>query len=124
MGCVRRLPHAVSTAGGESAAAIIGAMSLAPVDPVNLAVICGRFGVRRRQLFGSATEPGTPADRDVDLLVEFIPGQAPGAFALVDLQDELSALFGGRPVDLAFASILRNPYRKRAIEPQWRPLFG
>ena len=99
-------------------------MSLAPVDPVNLAAICGRFGVRRLQLFGSATEPGTPADREVDLLVEFIPGQAPGAFALVDLQDELSALFGGRPVDLAFASILRNPYRKRAIEPQLRPLFG
>ncbi len=94
------------------------------VDKKHLAFICGRFGVSRLRLFGSATDAALRDDSDVDLLVEFIPGQAPGAFALVDLQDELSALFGGRRVDLAFASILRNAYRRRAIEPQLRPLYG
>lgn len=95
-----------------------------PVDADRLAVICRRFGVCRLQVFGSAATGADAADSDVDLLVEFGPGEVPGAFALVDLQDALSALFGGRPVDLAFRSILNNPYRRRAIEPQLRPLFG
>ncbi len=99
-------------------------MTLASPDQSRLAAICQHYGVRRLRLFGSAAGPVQQPGSDVDLLVEFIPGQAPGAFALVDLQDELSALFGGRPVDLAFASILRNPYRQRRIEPQLRPLYG
>ena len=41
----------------------------------------------------------------------------------VDLRDALSQVFDGRPVDLAFAGSLDNPYRRRAIEPQLRPLF-
>ena len=41
----------------------------------------------------------------------------------MDLQDELSAAFNGRKIDLAFPSVLDNPYRRRAIEPQLRPLF-
>ena len=95
-----------------------------PVDGDRLPMICRRFGVRRLQMFGSSATGAETVDSDVDLLVEFVPGEAPGAFALVDLQDALSDLFGGRPVDLAFRSILNNPYRRRAIEPQLRPLFG
>lgn len=93
-------------------------------DPTRLATVCERYGIRRLQMFGSAAEGATELARDIDLLVEFIPGRAPSAFALVDLQDELSALFDGKPVDLAFPSILRNPYRQRAIEPQLRVLYG
>lgn len=99
-------------------------MPQALVNADRLAMICRRFGVRRLQLFGSSATAAETVDSDVDLLVEFVPGEVPGAFALVDLQDELSDLFGGRPVDLAFPSILNNPYRRRAIEPQLRPLFG
>ncbi|MBK6865601.1 MAG: nucleotidyltransferase domain-containing protein [Ideonella sp.] len=99
-------------------------MVQAPVDHDRLAAVCRRYGIQRLRMFGSAAE-GESSDRsDVDLLVEFIPGEAPGAFALVDLQDELSVLFGGKSIDLAFPSILRNPYRRRAIEPQLRPLYG
>jgi len=39
------------------------------------------------------------------------------------MQDELSALFDGRAVDLAFSSVLSNPYRRMAIEPQLKVLF-
>lgn len=99
-------------------------MSHVSVDQVRLAAVCQRFGIRRLQLFGSAAVARANDNSDVDLLVEFIPGQTPSAFALVDLQDELSRLFGGKPVDLAFPSILRNPYRQRAIEPQLRVLYG
>jgi uncharacterized protein len=86
--------------------------------------LCRRYRVRALRLFGSAAVGRDRDDSDVDLMVEFVPGQAPGAFELVDLQDALSAVFGGRPVDLAFPGILDNPFRRRAIEPQLRPLFA
>lgn len=85
--------------------------------------ICRRYRVRRMSLFGSAATGNERPDSDVDLLVEFEPGQAPSGFALVDMQQELSQAFGGRRIDLAFPSILRNPWRRRAIEPQLKPLF-
>jgi uncharacterized protein len=88
-----------------------------------IASICRRYGVRRLRLFGSAAVGGMRPDSDVDLLVEFTPGQAPGAFALVDMQAELSAALGNRAIDLAFPSVLRNPYRRRSIEPQLSPLY-
>jgi len=62
-------------------------------------------------------------DSDVDLLVEFIPGEAPSGFALVDMQVELKDAFAGREIDLAFPSVLRNPWRRRAIEPQLQTLY-
>ena len=39
------------------------------------------------------------------------------------MQEELSDTFGGRKIDLAFPSVLDNPYRRRAIEPQLRALY-
>jgi uncharacterized protein len=98
-------------------------MNIPPEQQARIAEICRRYGVRRMQMFGSAAMGTETADSDVDLLVEFIPGQHPSGFGLVEMQDELSATFGGRPVDLAFLSVLDNPYRRQAIEPQLRPIF-
>ncbi len=98
-------------------------MDIAPAQRLCIADICTRYHVRRMRLFGSAAIGMERPDSDVDLLVEFIPGEAPSGFALVDMQDELSAAFGGRKVDLAFPSVLNNPYRRRTIEPQLQPLF-
>lgn len=88
-----------------------------------IAEICRRYGVRRLQLFGSAAIGMERPDSDVDLLVEFEPQKTPSGFDLVDMQDELALLFDGRKVDLAFPSILNNPYRRRVIEPQLRSLY-
>ena len=85
--------------------------------------LCRRYAVRGLRIFGSAAVGSERVDSDVDLLVQFTPGQAPSAFDLVDLRDALSQVFDGRPVDLAFESILDNPFRKRAIEPQLRSLY-
>ena len=41
----------------------------------------------------------------------------------MDMQEELSDTFGGRKIDLAFPSVLENPYRRRAIEPQLQALY-
>jgi hypothetical protein len=98
-------------------------MHIAPAQISRIADICRRYHVRSLQLFGSAAVGAERADSDVDLLVEFIPGEAPSGFVLVDMQDELSVAFNGRKIDLAFPSVLNNPYRRRAIEPQLRTLY-
>lgn len=98
-------------------------MDLAPAQRNRIAEICARYHVRRMSLFGSAAVGEERPDSDVDLLVEFIPGQAPSGFALVNMQAELSNAFDGRRIDLAFPSVLRNPFRRQQIEPQLRPLF-
>lgn len=102
---------------------IITAMKIAPQQQTRIIDICRRYGVRRMQMFGSAAVDCERPDSDVDLLVEFIPGKYPTGFGLVDMQDELSGVFEGRPVDLAFPSILANPFRRLAIEPQLRLIY-
>ena len=98
-------------------------MNIAPTQHSRIAEICRRYHVRKMSMFGSAAIGQDRPESDVDLLVEFIPGKAPSGFALVDMQDELSEAFDGRKIDLAFPSILRNAYRRKAIEPQLRPVF-
>ncbi|WP_156909980.1 nucleotidyltransferase family protein [Rubritepida flocculans] len=95
---------------------------LAPDGP--LAQLCRRHGVRRLDVFGSATQPERfdPARSDIDLLVDYAPEAAPSAFDFLALREELAALFG-RPVDLAMASAIRNPYLRRSIDAARTPLF-
>ena len=97
-------------------------MVINPATRQRVAEICRRYRVRKLSLFGSLAAGQERPDSDVDLLVEFTPGQAPSGFALVDMQQELAEVFGRR-VDLAFPSILENPWRRRAIEPQLQTLF-
>ena len=70
-------------------------MTRIPVDKEELAALCRRRHIRRLSLFGSVLRDDFGADSDVDVLVEFEPGHTPG-LAVVDVEDELSALFGGR----------------------------
>lgn len=86
------------------------------VDKSALLSLVQRHHIARLALFGSAARGELKDDSDIDLLIEFEAGKAPSLGGLVDIQDELSELLGGRRVDLATPSILNNPYRKRAIE--------
>jgi hypothetical protein len=63
-----------------------------------LAEFCRGNRIRKLALFGSILREDFRPDSDIDVLVEFEPGQMPG-FALARLQRELTALFGRR-VDL------------------------
>lgn len=98
-------------------------MQLAPDQAAHIDDVCRRFHVRRLSLFGSQARGDARPDSDVDMLVEFVPGEAPSAFALVDMQDALSAILDGRTIDLAFPSILHNPFRRDSIEPSLRTLY-
>ncbi len=53
-------------------------------------------------------------DSDIDVLVEFEPGHVPG-LALIRMQDELSALLGGRQVDLVTPKFLHPRIRDRVL---------
>jgi uncharacterized protein len=98
-------------------------MTITPDQQDRINALCRRYGVARMRLFGSTVVGSATPQSDVDVMLEFASGHAPSAFALIDLQDALSAVFEGRPVDIAFAGILNNPYRRRAIEPQLQTVF-
>ena len=51
---------------------------------------------------------------DVDVLVDFAPGQTPG-LALIDMQDELSALLHNRRVDLVTEKFLNRRIRQSVL---------
>ena len=53
-------------------------------------------------------------DSNIDVLVEFEPGHVPG-LALIRMQDELSALLGGREVDLVTPKFLHPRIRARVL---------
>jgi predicted nucleotidyltransferase len=80
--------------------------------------LCRRYGVRRLELFGSATtEAFDPARSDLDFLVEFLPEQQLGPWLrhYFEFQSELARLFE-RPVDLVLSAAVRNRYFQREIE--------
>ena len=87
-----------------------------------LASVCRRHHIRRLSLFGSTLKGRDRPDSDVDLLVEFEPGRAPGLIRLAGIARELSALLGGREVDLRTAGDLSRYFRDevaRATEVQY-----
>lgn len=82
-----------------------------------IAALCRPLGVRRLDVFGSATGSRfDPAVSDLDFLVEF-DDLEPAAYAeaWLTLQESLQRLFG-RSVDLVTLDAVRNPYfREQAL---------
>ncbi len=75
---------------------------------------CRRWKIVELAVFGSMARGDFNDDSDVDLLVTFASGHGWTLYDLVDMNDELTAIFG-RKVDLVVKSGLRNPFRRRAI---------
>lgn len=76
-----------------------------------LADYCRSRHIRRLALFGSTLRGTARPDSDVDLLVEFEAGQAPGLIALSTMELELSAYFDGRKIDLRTPNDLSRHFR-------------
>ncbi len=89
-----------------------------------LAALCRKYRVRKLSLFGSAARNEMTPASDVDVLVEFEPDSSTSLLEIPAMQDELSALFGGRKVDVATPEILENPFRRQAILPELRTLYA
>jgi hypothetical protein len=86
-------------------------MNRLPLDRETLAELCRRHHIRRLSLFGSVLVGKDRPESDVDLLVEFEHGEAPGLLGLAAIEAELSALLGGRRVDLRTARDLSPHFR-------------
>ena len=76
--------------------------------------LCRRYGVRKLELFGSASTGNFRSDSDLDFLVEFepLPNYSDRYFGLLE---SLEQLFN-RPVDLVVATAIKNPYFQESVE--------
>lgn len=72
--------------------------------------------MRRLAIFGSALRPDFRPGSDIDVLVEFEQGHIPGLFGIARMERELSALLGGRKVDLRTPEDMSRYFRQRVIE--------
>ncbi len=86
--------------------------------------LCLAYGVRRLDLFGSAsTGLYEQGESDLDFLVEFQPAALKAyADAYFGLLEALGGLFG-RPVDLVVASAIKNPYFLQSVEQTRTPIY-
>jgi predicted nucleotidyltransferase len=72
-----------------------------------------RYGVQKIGVFGSVSRQEESWDSDIDILIDFIPGQAKYR-CFIDLAELLESLFDRR-VDLITVNGL-SPYMRPAIE--------
>jgi predicted nucleotidyltransferase len=83
------------------------------IDRQQIADFCRRHHIRKLALFGSVLRADFRPDSDVDVLIEFEPGQRVG-LAFFTMQDELSDLLG-RKVDLNTPGFLSRYFRDEVL---------
>ena len=89
-------------------------MDRLPLDPDELESLCREHHIVRLSLFGSTLRGTDRPDSDVDLLVEFEQGKAPGLIGLAGIEEELGTLVG-RKVDLRTAQDLSPHFRNEVV---------
>lgn len=92
-----------------------------PFSGVDLASICQRHGIQRLSAFGSRTKGAARSDSDLDLLVEFEPGQVPGLIGLSAIEIELTEALDVK-VDLRTAQEL-SPYFREDVLRQAQVVY-
>ena len=80
-----------------------------------LAEFCRRNGIRKLALFGSVLSDRFNDSSDVDVLVEFNPDERVGYLRLARMERELSAILGGRKVDLRTPTELSRYFRDEVM---------
>lgn len=92
-------------------------LSLVGSKQDRLEALCRRFGVKRLELFGSASDGRFDGEgSDLDFLVVFDPSVADSrADRYFGLLEALESLFS-RKVDLVELEAIRNPYFRESIE--------
>lgn len=102
------------------------AQSVLPPDiearRADIARLCARLGVRRLELFGSATRSATA--RDLDFLADL--GERPPAeyaAAYFELREALEQLFA-KPVDVVTPPGLANPFFRQRVDEEKTLLYA
>jgi uncharacterized protein len=84
------------------------------ISQQKLQLFCQKYHISRLSLFGSVLRDDFRPDSDVDVLVEFAPGHTPG-LEIVDIEEEFSALLGGRKIDLVNPKYLNPRLKSRVL---------
>ncbi|OIP28956.1 MAG: nucleotidyltransferase [Deltaproteobacteria bacterium CG12_big_fil_rev_8_21_14_0_65_43_10] len=84
-----------------------------PQDKV--ASFCKKHHIQKLSLFGSVIRDDLGPGGDIDILVEFEPGNVPSFFRLFDMEEELSVILGGRKVDIRTPEDLSRYFRDRVL---------
>jgi hypothetical protein len=85
------------------------------IPQAEIAGFCRRNGIRKLAFFGSVLTDRFSDSSDIDVLVEFRPGEHVGFFRLSDMEEELSRLLGGRKVDLRTPMDLSRHFRDEVV---------
>jgi predicted nucleotidyltransferase len=80
-----------------------------------IASFCRRNHIRKLAFFGSVLRSDFRPDSDIDVLVEFEPGHVPGFIRLFGMEEELSAILGGRKVDMVTEKFLNRRIRDKVL---------
>jgi hypothetical protein len=83
------------------------------IDRKKIAEFCRRNHIRKLALFGSVLRKDFSVGSDVDILVEFEPGQVPG-LAFFSMEKELSEIMGEK-VDLNTPQFLSPYFRDQVL---------
>ena len=84
------------------------------VSEDKIAAFCRRRRIHKLSLCGSVLRDDFGPDSDIDVLVDFEPGHVVG-FEIIDIEEELSRLFGGRKVDVVQEKYLNWRLRGRVL---------
>jgi predicted nucleotidyltransferase len=85
------------------------------IDRNRIADFCRRNHIQRLSLYGSVLRDDFGPESDVDVLVEFEPGYAPGLITLAGMEIELSKIVG-RKVDMRTPGDLSRYFRQEVLD--------
>ena len=93
-----------------------------PIPQAQLAEVCRRHRIRWLALFGSVLRDDFRADSDVDVLIEFEPGQRYTYFSMAQVAEDLSLVLG-KPIDLHVRKSL-HPFLRDKVLDQAETLYA
>jgi len=85
------------------------------VDKERLSDFCRRNHIAKLSFFGSVLREDFAPDSDIDVLIEFEPGQTPGLLHMARMERELSGLLQNRKVDLRTSQDLSRYFRQQIL---------
>jgi hypothetical protein len=101
------------SSGGEMMPTSLALRSILPESlAADVRRLGERYGIRNIRVFGSFARGEAEPESDLDLLVEYVPGQ--GGFAFVDFCDQVEELLG-RKVDVVTEKSLHPLIRDKIL---------
>lgn len=84
------------------------------IDHEEIAAFCRRNHIARLAFFGSVLRDDFTPESDVDVLVQFEPGETPSLFGIARMQRELTEIVG-REVDFKTKGFLSEYIRDQVL---------